>query len=824
MVAMVAVLAGACPYLLAESDSKTAINIEIVDQTGWPVPAAEIALYRGEDRISRQTSNEQGSAKFTESFGLYRVHASREGYQDVTSVFDTSGHSEPYVVLLRMDVKLPVVEQEINVQDSVDSTVLQSSVRAAELDRSRIKEIPGRPATISDALATLPGVVRSENNKIFISGSAEHHSAYIVNSADATDPATGEFGAGVPIDAIENMSVLRAPFMAQYGSSSSGVVAVNTKRGGEKWNFEVNDPFPEFRIRSAHIVGLREITPRMNFTGPLVRNRFYFSEALEYDNEKHAVLTLHFPFNETKQQSFNSFTQVDYFVSTNHTVTATLQMTPSDQQYVNLDYFNPQSTTPDFSNRNYTGTILDRLGVKGGLLQSTLTLRHLDGNVRPQGLADMVLTPVGNSGNYFSQQKRSTNTTELIESYAASPRRLWGTHSMQGGFSIAASQYNASMANRPVDIMNATGVLLKKIQFTDARPFGESEVETGAFAQDHYILNNSLALDVGMRFERQARIGDIHAAPRFGFAITPLKSKSTILRGGIGVFFDHVPLDVFAFDRYPLPICNIYGAGLLLQSRIPYSVVSRHYVSRRLIGAASSMGTDFSPYSTAWSLEAEQQISSIISLRANYMQNLSSHVILLSEEQIAGQQSLSLSDSGHGTYKQFELGTKFKLRRASLQASYIRSHALGDLNEFDNFLGSFQVPVIGSNREGVLPGDIPDRILLTGGFNLPWKLRFTPLIEYRSGFPFYVRDAMQNYVVDPRYFQTRLPGYFSLATRMAKDFKVTEKYTLTVALSGSNVTEHFNALAVHANISDPQFGMAFGTPPRRARIDMDVTF
>ena len=46
----------------------------------------------------------------------------------------------------------------------------------------------------------------------------------IVNSADVTDPATGQFGLTVPIDSVEAVSVYQTPFLAEYGRFTSGVV------------------------------------------------------------------------------------------------------------------------------------------------------------------------------------------------------------------------------------------------------------------------------------------------------------------------------------------------------------------------------------------------------------------------------------------------------------------------------------------------------------------------------------------------------------------------------------------------------------------------
>ena len=44
------------------------------------------------------------------------------------------------------------------------------------------------------------------------------------------------------------------------------------------------------------------------------------------------------------------------------------------------------------------------------------------------------------------------------------------------------------------------------------------------------------------------------------------------------------------------------------------------------------------------------------------------------------------------------------------------------------------------------------------------------------------------------------------------------------SVSGFNLTNHFNALAVHANVDDPQYGIFFGNYHIRYRADFDVLF
>jgi hypothetical protein len=71
---------------------------------------------------------------------------------------------------------------------------------------------------------------------------------------------------------------------------------------------------------------------------------------------------------------------------------------------------------------------------------------------------------------------------------------------------------------------------------------------------------------------------------------------------------------------------------------------------------------------------------------------------------------------------------------------------------------------------------------------------------------------------------TRFPNFFSADSRFSKDFKVRSKYTFRISGSVFNVTNHFNALAVHGNVADPECGVFFGNYQRRYRGDFEVLF
>jgi len=182
-----------------------------------------------------------------------------------------------------------------------------------------------------------------------------------------------------------------------------------------------------------------------------------------------------------------------------------------------------------------------------------------------------------------------------------------------------------------------------------------------------------------------------------------------------------------------------------------------------------------------------------------------------------------LGGGGKTGYRQLELTARLTLKDdQQMFVSYVHSRSRGDLNEFNNYLGNFPFPVLRPNTFTNLSGDLPNRFLAWGLVRLPWKMRIAPMIEWRNGFPYASTDVMQNYVGVPN--QTRFPDFLSLDSRVSKDFKVNDKYSLRFSVSGFNVTNHFNPLQVHSNIDDPVYGLFFGNHKRRLRLDFDVIF
>jgi hypothetical protein len=805
------------------------LRVSTLDPANHPVAGVQVQLRLTDVAIAALPTDAQGEVVFAELRpGLYTLQASKDGYQPVRQA-DLKIEQESTISIELTMVPALVHTDSVDVSATASPVDQGASSAAAILTPQTTNDLPTRPSTVADALPLVPGVVRDPGGALSISAGAEHRVAMVVNSTDVTDPATGQFGLTVPIDSVEAIHVYQTPFLAEYGRFTSGLVAVDTRRGGEKWKWELNDPLPEFFIRSWQLRGLKDATPRFNFEGPLIAGKLYISEGIDYDIRKTEVYELPFPFNQKKQEGVNSFAQLDWLVSDKNLVTLTAHVAPEKIDFANLDYFNPEPTTPDARTRNYTGVLSDHLTIFGGLLDANFSATKFDANIWGQGNADLDLAPGGNSGSYFATQNRVAERIGGTTEYSFAPWRHWGTHNLKMGAGVAGSSEDGLVQKRPVDLFNGSSQLLESIVFTPGTPFRISDIGTSFFAQDHWQLSDRLSVDVGLRSESQEITDSLRLAPRIGASWSLWPAEGTTVNAGFGWFYDRVPLNIYAFADYPNQIITQYDPADNSISAGPFlfkntlGEVFRHH---QLIFQGPQPG-NFSPQSQIWTVRIEQPVGSALKLRLGYTQNDADGLVIVSTEGpdlTTNTGGYLLSGAGASKYRQLEATARVRLHGEGRQLffSYVYSRARGDLNDFNNYLGSFPVPIIRPDEIGNLPASIPNRFLAWGVVQLPMKIRIAPVVEFRSGFPYSSVDALQEYVGVPN--GSRFPGFFSIDSRVSKDIQVNSKYAVRLSLADFNLTNHFNPEAVHANVDDPAYGYFFGHRGRRFTVDFDVLF
>jgi hypothetical protein len=825
-----------------ETKSQTPmIRIITLDESNRPAAFVRLELRRAGVVIGSAVTNEKGEAEFAlPDPGDYEIAAAKEEFETLTQSDLKVVAGAPLEISFVMIPRIKIGEKMDVTAGAAGATPIdQGASTSTDLQRQQVKDSAVRATNVADVLPLVPGIIRTDQGQLKISGASENRSAMLVNSADVTDPATGQFGMTVPVDVVNTISVFKTPYLAQYGRFTAGVVSVETRRGGDKWNFELNDPFPEMRFLNGGLRGLRTFTPRVTLNGPVIANKLWFSQGAEYRIDKRRVLALAFPNNETVTESVNSFTQVDYIPDATHSITGTIHVSPRQAEFFNLDFFNRRPVTPNYRARDYTGMISDRWTIGQSLLESAISIKKAGIDVWAQGVGEMTLTPVGNSGNYFNSQDRHSSRYELIEILSLQPIKSAGSHNLKFGANVMRAHIDGLYQARTVNIANARGEPLRRIEFTGGSEYRRNDLEYAAFAQDHWVITPKLALDLGARAERQGVTDTFRIAPRAGLAWTPFGNQRTVLRGGYGLFYDRVPLNIYAFERIPEQVITTYGPGgvIIDGPRRFANVIDRVAVNDTPFVVRENVKGNFAPYSGTWTVEVERPVSKNLLVRANYQASNSYGLMTVTPRTFEGRDALVLGGGGQSRYRQFEVMSKFSWREnQSMVFSYVRSRIRGNLNELNNYLGNFPFPLVRPDQYVNLPADLPHRFLAWGTVKLPWKARVSPLVEWRTGLPYAVLDEGQNYVGQPYSDKTRFPKFFSLDARFIREFeinkvvqnmfkrKLKDPTSVRVSISVYNLTNHFNPSSIHANVFDPKYGLFFGENKRRFRVDFDLVF
>src|SRR5882672_4276235 len=405
------------------------VRVSVTDAQQRPIAGAVCSLWPANNNAkvaATASTDEQGVAKFPATLtpGNYRLRVESAGFETFNrnDVVVKNGETTEVAVSL----KIAAVTESVTIAlipDEATNVQAGASTAAGTLQRQSLQRLPLAAARVDEALPLIPGVVRSSTGEISIEGAREQQSALLVNGLNAADPASGNFRLNLPIDSVESVQVFQHPYTAEYGAFTGGITKVQTRRGGEHWHVEFNDFLPDLRYTGGKIVGIAEDSPRLNFNGPLIKDRLFLAQSLSYTIAKQPVRGLPFPVNETKSESQSSFSQLDLILSNRHTQTVTFGYFPQRDQFVNLDFFRPQPVTPNYKQKDFVVTVRDRYQVREGLLQSAFSFKRFDADVWGQGDSEQTLTPTVEQGNYFATQARHSHRLELFEVYS-SPAKI----------------------------------------------------------------------------------------------------------------------------------------------------------------------------------------------------------------------------------------------------------------------------------------------------------------------------------------------------------------------------------------------------------------
>jgi hypothetical protein len=793
-------------------------------QTVWPNARVTLKNPRTGAAVSTVTS-ELGEYSFAGlEPGEYELTVSLAGFQPEVRRLQLEPKGER-----RVDIELHPKAQQVQVVVHAETSGVDTSAASPvnpTLQQSTLKSAPLINERFQDALPLVPGVVRGPDGLINIKGARAAQSGTLVNSVSAIDPVTGMAAISLPIEAVESVRVLANPFSAEYGRFAGGITDVQTRSGTDQWKVLFTNFLPRIRVRQGSVMGIQSVTPRLTFAGPLRKGKLFLFQSFDYRFVRTPVQSLPPLVRDTQFETFDSFTQFDWNVDANNRVSGNLSLYPQNLKFVNLNTFNPQQATPNFRQRGFLVALDERaIFSSGGFLESTFSAKRYDAHVWPaQAVAGAyTLFPEQNFGSWYNRQDRQSILYQWAQTYHIHPLRGRGTHLLEFGYLYDRADYDGTVANGPVVVQREDAGLTtsQRIRFAGPAGLAAAQSSLAFFAQDKWSLHPRFTLDLGLRLDREGLASDaVNAAPRAAFVFAPTRDNKTAIRGGVGLFYDKVPLGVGTFLAYPAEIVTRFAADGATVVDGPTTFIHRR---------ATFDGGLHVPYSLAWDFQIDRELRRGLLARFGYEQRETHRDFFLQPIPAAGAAPAAflLLNSGRQSYREFQWTLRWEAaERTTLFASFVRSRATGELNNFEQFFGNYPNPILRPNQRQVLPYDAPNRFLFWGTIGLPWKLDFSPVLDLHSGFPFSKVDNDLNFV-GARDGAGRFPAFVALDIQLVKTFELPlfgRRIRTRAGLKVFNATNHFNPRDVQENLFSPNFGAFYNSVGRQFRAKFEFEF
>jgi hypothetical protein len=809
------------------------LNGEVLTEKGEPIPGAICTLAGGllPERGVSATTGEKGRFEFQGILaGHYTLTCVSVGFEPlVKEDMEVGAADVPFIqMVLTPEV---VVKQTIEVKENASSVVQESATPPpARIAAPQLTALPLVEQKFKAALPLVPGVVRTPDGKLSIKGTVETQGLMLVNGAEAVDPVTGSYSIGVPLDAVQTVDVYKAAYKAEFGGFTGGLTTVDTKPPSEKLHWELNDFIPTPRIENGSIVGIQDDEPRLYLTGPLIENKLTFLGNVLYEFSRQPVRGLPWPNNETITEGVNAFLAFQYIVSSQHLLTVSSAIFPTRQQFANINALVPQTASSDYGQSGYFLGGNDRYVFhSGGLLSTLFQYTDFDSYGHGNGSVDMLVTPNGWSGNFFNRYSRESNQEEFEQAYQLPHREYKGRHELKVGWQFTRRAYIGTNQSHPVLVQRNDGTTAEQITFTGAGNLNVTDVEVAGFLQDHWVLNEHVAADAGVRFSSQTLGNPFTVAPRGGLTVSPGKSGRTIMRAGLGIFYDREPLLAGDWIQNPTRVVTLYDLnGQPLGPPVPFPNLYIRVGENGQSNIPSHNRLDSTPYNLTWSTELDQELKPQAVLRFEYLSSrtFSEFIVNPSELPMIGPAML-LSNTGNARYQEFNATLRLRpAETADIRFSYVYSQTRGDLNTLTPLFVPFQEPIIRPNFFGELPADIPNRFVAWGTLKLPWAFTLGPIYDAHSGFPYSYVDALQDYVGTPN--SHRYPTFTALDLRINKDFtfqhSLAKDHKFRVGLFVYNVFNHQNPRNVYNNTTSPYFNHFVGILHRSYNASFDIVY
>ncbi|HKQ99013.1 MAG TPA: carboxypeptidase regulatory-like domain-containing protein [Candidatus Polarisedimenticolia bacterium] len=338
-----------------QAQTTGAIRGVVTDPTGLPLEGVTLLVSSAAQAVSGRAGVSDSEGRFQigslPSSDDYAVAVSLAGFASVTltDVVVVVGQGTLLQVTLMKDAAALSEKVEVRAQAPIIS--LQETTTQSRFTAEFIESLPLLGRNYQDLLVMAPGVsdVDGDGNPN-IHGARDTDVVTLVDGVSTTDPLTGQIGAQLNIESIQEIEVKTSGATAEFSRAQGGFANIITKSGGNQFEgtFKIfwrgsaldgdgagiDDPNLHAGVGES---GLRDLTfndvlPFLSLSGPIAKDRAWFYLASEYVQIQDPVNALTTAF-VAEQREFRQFAKLTWQAAPSHRLALSLNYDP--QQFLN---------------------------------------------------------------------------------------------------------------------------------------------------------------------------------------------------------------------------------------------------------------------------------------------------------------------------------------------------------------------------------------------------------------------------------------------------------------------------------------------------------
>lgn len=821
----------------------------VLDPSGAVIAEARVVLRRMDGRSEEtRTTNQRGEFRFTGvATGDYEVEAQKEGFKPLLTRLVVGVRA---AVPIRIALTIAELREEMNVADQPGpgSTRPDENLDVVKLDKDTLNKLPVLGSDVIGGLTKLmdAGSIGSSGPTV------------IVDGLETTKK--------VRASKIQEVRINQNPYSAEFSRPGRGRIEVITKAGSPQYHGELDFIFRDHRLEARNAFALERPPEQRrifegNLTGPILnRKRTSFLFAVNREEEDlQAIVFARTPAGVVAENVANPSRdtelslRIDHQPSNKTTLSVRYEFTFDSTGNGGVGGFNLPEVATNSTGREHEMYFTHRRVISAHLVNEFMMRVGVDkGSTRGVRPGPRIVVLDAFTGGGSQVDRRSTETLIQLNEIVS-----WnhGKHFVRSGLNIPGitrrglsdrTNFGGTFSFATLsDFLNNLPFLFSINQGNGRVAFWQRDF--GLFAQDDILVRPSFSIGIGLRYDRQNHLGDNNNfGPRLSFAFAPDKERKTVLRGGLGVFYDRTgsgPIaDTLRFDGRSLRQITISDPGF------PDPFSSGGSLAARPSNIVRFARDIRSPYTHQFSLGVERRLTRSLTATASYINTRGIKVFRSRDANAPSPPSfLDRPDPTIGVLRQIESS-------AHSQAHALELMLRGKLSRFFNGTIQYNLGRAYNNSGGInsLPADNNDLTREWARADFDERHRFNLLgvieasdwfslgmtLSLTSGRPYSLttgRDDNRDSVPSDRPPAVRRnslhgPGAATLDLRWSKEFllketKKEEGPTFTIGIDAFNVLNRTNYTGFVGNLSSPFFGLAVAArPARRMQLSLGFEF